>query len=93
MHVRLPAVCVCSSSQLSVALSDHVCHMAQAASEAQGRLHGHEARMAELQKEVDSAQRLMRAAQLQARESVDEKSALTDKASPLDWTSQMSRLG
>ncbi len=51
----------------------------QAASEAQARLHGHEGRMADLQKEVDSAQRLTRSAQLQAREAVDEKSALTDK--------------
>ncbi len=53
--------------------------MHQAASEAQARLHGHEGRMADLQKEVDSAQRLMRSAQLQAREAVDEKSTLTDK--------------
>ncbi len=37
--------------------------------------------MADLQKEVDSAQRLMRSAQLQAREAVDEKGALVDKAS------------
>ncbi|KAL0027070.1 hypothetical protein WJX79_003191 [Trebouxia sp. C0005] len=55
-----------------------------AASEAQARLHGHEARMADLQKEVDSAQRLMRSAQLQAREAVDEKSALTDKILTLE---------
>ena len=37
--------------------------------------------MADLQKEVDSAQRLMRSAQLQAREAADERSALSDKAS------------
>lgn len=51
----------------------------QAALEAQARLQGHEQRMAELQKEVDSAQRLMRSAQSQAREAADEKGALTDK--------------
>ncbi|DBB03075.1 TPA: hypothetical protein ACH3X1_013390 [Trebouxia sp. C0004] len=55
-----------------------------AASEAQARLHGHEGRMADLQKEVDSAQRLMRSAQLQAREAVDEKSTLTDKILTLE---------
>ena len=46
--------------------------------------------MADLQKEVDSAQRLMRSAQLQAREAVDEKSALTDK---VDFKSNPTRLG
>lgn len=51
----------------------------QAASEAQARLQGHEQRMADLQKEVDSAQRLMRSAQSQAREAADERGALVDK--------------
>lgn len=53
--------------------------MVQAALEAQARLQGHEQRMAELQKEVDSAQRLMRSAQLQAREAADEKGGFMDK--------------
>ena len=39
--------------------------------------------MADLQKDVDSAQRLMRSAQLQAREAVDEKGGLNDKVSPV----------
>ena len=51
----------------------------QAALEAQARLQGHEQRMTELQKEVDSAQRLVRSAQLQAREAADEKGSLMDK--------------
>ena len=53
----------------------------QAALEAQTRLQGHEGRMADLQREVDSAQRLTRAAQQQAREATDDKAALSDKAS------------
>lgn len=56
-------------------LSIHV----QVALEATSRLNGHEARMADLQKGVDSAQRLMRAAQQSAREATDEKAALVDK--------------
>ena len=51
----------------------------QAALEAQARLQGHEQRMTELQKEVDSAQRLMRSAQSQAREAADQKGSLADK--------------
>ena len=51
----------------------------QAALEAQARLQGHEQRMTELQKEVDSAQRLMRSAQSQAREAGDDKGSLMDK--------------
>ena len=51
----------------------------QVALEATARLSGHEARMADLQKDVDSAQRLMRAAQLSARETADEKATLADK--------------
>ena len=35
--------------------------------------------MTELQKEVDSAQRLMRSAQSQAREAADDKGSLVDK--------------
>lgn len=35
--------------------------------------------MADLQRDVDSAQRLMRAAQLSARETADEKATLADK--------------
>ena len=52
---------------------------AQVALQASSRLSGHEARMADLQKDVDSAQRLMRAAQQSAREAADEKAALSDK--------------
>lgn len=51
----------------------------QIALEATSRLSGHESRMADLQKDVDSAQRLTRAAQQSAREAADEKAALADK--------------
>lgn len=57
--------------------------LVQAALEAQARLQGHEQRMADLQKEIDSAQRLMRSAQAQAREASDEKGSLTDKVRPV----------
>lgn len=58
---------------------DDVLFYAQVALEATSRLSGHEAKMADLQKDVDSAQRLMRAAQQSAREAADEKAALSDK--------------
>ena len=62
-----------------VKVHDDVFFYAQVALEASSRLSGHEARMADLQKDVDSAQRLMRAAQNSAREAADEKAALSDK--------------
>ena len=61
----------------------------QAALEAGARLSGHEARMTDLQRDVDLAQRLTRAAQQQAREAGDEKSSLMDKVIPAaaeSWT-------
>ena len=63
----------------SVAFFKYRVLLMQAAAEAQARLQGHEQRMTELQKEVDSAQRLMRSAQSQAREAADDKGSLLDK--------------